>query len=264
MWDAYNISYPVSDWIAGFQDSETGGFFASSKDRDRKKGLLEYDGTLISGIAMLSTGKIDRAEKVGQFLQKIHKSQPEIENKYYFMWDKEKGLVTDSYEKDLTMFYVLDRKKERQGYFQFGLSIAFLSRLYMATGKSQYLKLAKEHFRYVDGCVGTYSSALAHKLAWADATLYQATGDPVFLEGARKVGDHLISVQRPDGRYHYKEVVPNFENQDATGNLDIVCQFTTWIAKVRDCLAMQGNVAGSGSGTKRGTGRVGPTYLSRT
>jgi hypothetical protein len=236
MWDRYDISYPVSGWVASFQDDETGGFFSSPEDLKRKAGLLEYEATVVSGLAMISTGRLDQAEKVGRFLVEIHRSQPDIKNQYFFMWDKEKGLVTDSFDNKSAMFFVVEREKERQGYFNFGLSISFLSRLYLATGKAEYLRLAKEHFDYVDTCVGTYSSALAHKLAWADALLYQATGDSRFLDGARKVGDHLIGVQRRDGRYHYKEIVPKFENQTATANLDIVCQFTTWIALVRSCL----------------------------
>jgi hypothetical protein len=233
MWDRFDISYPVIDWVEGFQDKETGGFFVSDEDVEKQNGILEYEATIVSGLGLLSTGRISSAEKVGQFLLLLHKSQPDPDRRYYFMWDKGQGLVTDSFAKSASMFYVLDRREEGQGYFNFGLSISLLSRLYMATGKEDYLRLAEAHFDYVDGCKGTYSSALAHKLAWADTLLYQATGDPKHLAGAKKAADHLIGTQRDDGRYHYKEIVPNFEEQGATANLDIVCQFTTWISQVR-------------------------------
>jgi hypothetical protein len=47
------------------------------------------------------------------------------------------------------------------------------------------------------------------------------------------VGDHLISVQKEDGRYHYPEITPNFEDQTLADNLDTVSQFTTWITATR-------------------------------
>ncbi|MDA4123070.1 MAG: hypothetical protein OK456_07825 [Thaumarchaeota archaeon] len=234
-WERFDISFPVSSWIVGLQDKETGAFYSTFDDAKRKKGLLEYEATIMGGHAMISTGRLENAQKVGDFLIKLHKSQPDIKNNYYFMWDKETGVQTDFDEK-LAMFYVLDKHKDLQGYFNFGLSISLLARLYGATGKREYLKLAKDHFDFVDACRGTYNSALAHKLAWADAILYQMTGEEKFLRGAKKVGDYLIGVQKKDGRYHYKEIVPKFEDQPLTANLDIVSQFTTWIAQVRACL----------------------------
>ncbi len=92
----------------------------------------------------------------------------------------------------------------------------------MATGKKEYLNLAREHFDFMTTSEGVYSAALSHKLCWACANLYAATGEPRFLEAAKRVGDHLIGVQEEDGRYHYREIAPNFDDQDQTANLDIV------------------------------------------
>jgi hypothetical protein len=233
MWDRFEVSYPTVEWILRFQDPETGGFYSSEDEAKRKVGLLEYEATLVSGLALVSTGRISQAEKVARFLQRTHESQPELDERYYFMWDKKKGLVTDSFDKSLTMFYVVEKKEQRQGYFLFGLAIAFLARLYMATGTRKYLDLAEEYFDYADSCAGTYSTCLAHKLCWANAILYQATGKRRYLIGAKRVGDYLIGAQRSDGRYHYKEVVPKFEDQNQTANLDIVSQFTTWLGQAR-------------------------------
>jgi hypothetical protein len=233
MWERFEISYPIVDWIAPLQDKETGGFYSTFEEAKKKKGLLEYEATLVAGMALLSTGRVSQAEAVGRFLIKTHQSQPDLENRYYFMWDKKKGLVTDDYDEKLALFYVVDKRKERQGYFLFGLAIALLSRLYMATGNRKYLRLATEYFEYADSCAGTYSTALAHKLCWANALLFQATGEARFLAGAKRVGDYLIGIQTPDGRYHYREIVPKFEDQNQTANLDIVSQFTTWLAQAR-------------------------------
>jgi hypothetical protein len=236
MWDRFDISYPVSEWILQFQDPKTGGLFTTQEDAQKKRGIIELDATLVSGLALISTGRILQAEKIGEYLLSLHKSQPDRKNRYYFMWHSEKGLITDSYDEKLSLWYVVDKHKQRQGYFQFGLTIGFLSRLYMATGKTEYLKLAKEHFEFADDCEGVYASALAHKLCWACANLYVASSEVKHLEAAKKVGDHLISVQRDDGRYHYRDLVPNFEDQSLVDNLDTVSQFTTWIGSVRPFL----------------------------
>jgi len=127
----------------------------------------------------------------------------------------------------------VDRHKDGQGYFQLGLTIGFLSRLYMATGKKEYLNLAKEHFEFMDGCEGVYASTLAHKNAWACANLFAATGEGRFLEAAKKVADHLVSVQKEDGRFHAAQHNVKFEDQTLTDNLDTLSQFTTWIAATR-------------------------------
>jgi len=236
MWDRFDISYPVSKWILQFQDPKTGGFFETFEDVKKRKGMIHFETTTVGGMALVHVGKIQSAEKVGGFLLRLHKEQPDISNRYLFVWEAGKGIVSDYDESDARRFAVT-RGKQKQNYFKHGLFISLLSQLYMATGKKEYVNAAKENFEFALGChEDIWHSGLSHKLCLGSAVLYLATGDHKYFEAAKRIGDHLISLQKEDGRYHYPEVCKNLEDQSLIVNLDIVSQFTSWIAKTRSIM----------------------------
>jgi hypothetical protein len=198
--------------------------------------VIEFDATGISGIALLTVGRIEEAKRACDYLLKLQREQPDPKNKYFFVWETGKGIV-DSYKESEALLFVADRSKEKQAYWKTSLAIALAAKVYLATGLTEYLDLAKAQFDFVTGFTDVYKSARAHKLCWAGTLLYQATGEAIFLVAAQKVGDHLISLQKDDGRYHYPEASEKFEDQSLTDNLDTVSQFTTWIGYARWALS---------------------------
>lgn len=233
LWERFDISYPVSEWILRFQDQRSGGFFETEDDVKNGTGRIEFDATTISGIALITVGKLKAAEKVGEYILKLHKEQPDIDNRYLFVWETGKGLV-DDYNENEAQLYAMIKGKEKQAYWKSGLLISLMTNLFSATGKKAYLNVAKEHFDFAVNCHDDlWQTAFAHKLCWGSAILYQATGEYRFLEASKKIGDHIISLQQEDGRYHYRDIFKKFEEQELTPNLDIVSQFTSWISRTR-------------------------------
>jgi DNA-directed RNA polymerase specialized sigma subunit len=90
--------------------------------------------------------------------------------------------------------------KRDQFFFQPGAAAGFLARLYQATGETQWLDLAQEYMRFVEGADDYLFRLLrAGKVGWAAAVLYKLTGDPKYKEIAGRIGSNLIACQAESG-----------------------------------------------------------------
>jgi rhamnogalacturonyl hydrolase YesR len=232
MWDRQDISYPVIEWILQYQDPVSGGIFNVLDEPKNRSGIIEFEATALSGIALLSMGRRAEAKRVGDYLILLHKEQPDLERRYLFDWETGKGVI-DSYDEDQALFFVAVKGKEKQAYWKNSMAIAFLSKLFLATRELQYLNLAKDHFHFLEEFGDVFRSVGSHKLCWASTTLYQATGETKFLEAAKRVGDFLIGLQNEDGTFNNTASAGRSQEDWLVSNLEIVSQFTTWIAFAR-------------------------------
>jgi len=99
---------------------------------------------------------------------------------------------------------LLDRTLDASQYwFWGGISAAFLSRLYLAEPRPEYLALAR---RYQDFAIGSSDAQFSYpavcKGSWGSSLLWQLTGDDRYEAFTYRMGDWYVDRQEPDGRWH--------------------------------------------------------------
>ena len=53
-----------------------------------------------------------------------------------------------------------------------------------------------------------------------------------------RVADHLVTLQQPDGGFHYPEFWPPYDQVEMEQKINIGAQFATWIAFARTAAAL--------------------------
>ncbi len=136
--------------------------------------------------------------KVASFMETVHELQPDAKRKLYFVYSPSKGLVTDS-PKEKATAYCVDVDKPKQWYIEPGIAAAFLCRMYMASGKSRYLELAKKYIAFAMRCTYLFSAPQVCKVGWGAALLYQITKNRQYYDLAMKVAEYFVDHQYPEG-----------------------------------------------------------------
>lgn len=220
----YDIAERGMDFLMRFYDAETGGFYSSPTERTAET-LEEIWIVCGSGRAALATGRIDVAEGVGRWLKEVMRQQPQFPQKLYGVFSRAKGLHT-AVEPGNELRYVADKDAQRdQFFFNPGIAAGLLCRLYQATGKSEWLDLARDYMRFVEGASDyLFHSLRAGKVAWAASNLYTLTGQAKYREMAIRIGDAVLETQAEDGSWD-SMLGPDFRN-------DVAAEMTYWLDQI--------------------------------
>ena len=213
----FDLAEEGMEFLMGFWDPDTGGFYSSydERDADTKEDLWVVSGC---GQAALYTGRIDVARGVGNWMQRVMQGQPNYPAQMYTVYSLAEGLITQP-QPDDEIRYVLNSDAERdQFFFHPGIAGGFLAKLYQATGEEEWLELAKEYMRFAEGA-GDYLFKLlrAGKVGWAASVLYTLTGERKYRDMAVRVGDNLIEAQSEDGSWAMPEL--EMSRNDATAEM---------------------------------------------
>ncbi len=213
----FDLSEPGMRFLMGFWDSESGGFYSSSTEREPE---TKQDLWVVSGCgqAALYTGRIDVARGVGRWMREMMEAQPNYPTQMYTVYSRAEGLHTVPDPED-DVRYVLNNDAERdQFFFHPGIAGGFLARLYQSTGEAEWLELAKEYMRFAEGANDYLLRLLrAGKVAWAASVLYTLTGQEKYRDMAVRVGDNIIAVQSDEG--YWCGVGEETVNNDATAEM---------------------------------------------
>jgi len=195
----FDISQPGMDFLMGFWDEVSGGFYSSPTEReaDTKQDLWIVS---ICGLAALYTGRTQVAEGAGRWLRSVMEAQPDFPRRLYTVSSRAHGLHT-SYDPDDELRYVLasDAKRD-QLFFQPGIAGGFLARLFQATGQDEWLRLARDYLRFAEVASDFHFRSLrAGKVGWAVSLLYTLTGEPKYKDMAVRIADNLIAAQMQSG-----------------------------------------------------------------
>jgi hypothetical protein len=217
----FDISYRGIQWVVDHLfDAHSGGFFTEPQEvgaSDESEIWLSMQCSL----SFLVAGRLDIAEQTGAWLRRIWEDQPDRENKLYHTFSSSKGLITDLKGKAARTAYVVEREAERQWYFVPGIAAAFLVRLYLATGKSDYLELAKAYQSFAMRCTDKqFDVPQVCKTGWGAALLYLATREKQYQDWMIRVGDYFVETQQENGTW--LNVVPYREPQHI---LEITSEF---------------------------------------
>lgn len=188
-------------YIERFQDPNTGGF-CSKHPYDPKADHVEDPlSTAWACNVGLHLGKVERACKAADFLQRIWDIQPDIENSFFYYWRPGGGLVlTRPAEEPEDRYFRINASEPENWYYILGAQIAFLAKLYLVTRDQKHLDLAKRIQAFGMRChEDLFHSDSAGKFCYANTHLYYATGEARFLDVAKRCADYLVSDQQIEG-----------------------------------------------------------------
>ena len=196
----FEISFPAWEYLHGFHNRELGGFTTEHAE-SRSDSPVEVLMSAHLGLAALYFGDRERAMGVGRVLGRFVELQPDIENRFLLRMNIRGELQTD-FPADAAGLHVIDANQGGQAWFFVGYPMAFLARLYCATGNRAFLASACSYFDFALRCEQRLvSEHFAHKVAWGAAELARATKDPGQLKLSEDITERLITAQDDKGTW---------------------------------------------------------------
>lgn len=195
----FDIAQQGMDFLAGFYDQDSGGFFSDPTERspETKQDLWVVSGC---GQAAIYTGRIDIALGVGRFMQRMMDQQPNYPEVMYTVSTPSGGLITEVDPADPIRYVLVNAPTGDQYFFHPGIAGGFLARLYQATGDLTWLELAKKYMRFAETAnENLYGLLRAGKVMWAASVLWTLTQDTTYRDMAAKVGHRVIAQQTDQG-----------------------------------------------------------------
>lgn len=209
-----DISQRGVNFLSGFHDGQTGGFYSSPEKREAE---TEQDLMVVSmcGLAFLYAGRAEIAYRVGAWLKTLMEAQPEFPQRLYTVYSRAHGLHTvPEPGKELRYLVVADARKD-QAFFNPGIAAGFLCRLFQTTGEKEWLELAMTYMAFAE----VASDELFHliragKVGWAASLLFSLTGEEKYREMAFRIGNNLEALQAEQG--YWSGVGQTAPNNDST------------------------------------------------
>ncbi len=240
MWAASSLGYyklarKILDFMLTCSDSQTGGFRSLIGNQSS---IVDSNSTAISILACLLGGEIKRAIVAGDFLIRMIETQPDP-RKYYIRWMPGESHITE-YAKKETKYYVINAPEPAQFYWQVGLAMCMLAKLYEFTGEERFLKGAIRYYDFLISCHPDVTcTPPVGKLGWGSSILYRLTKDSRYLKTAQAVMEFILSCQQKEG---WILQPPNTCLEDSIRNaLDTTAEYITWMINVATELGWEGN-----------------------
>ena len=188
-------------YIERFRDPNTGGICSKAPyeaEADRQEDALSTAWTCNVGLHL---GKVEMAQGAGDFIQMLWDIQPDPENNFYYYWKPKSGLVVERPpEEPEDRYFRINREEPANWYYILGAQIAFICKLYLATGEEKHLSLARRIQEFGMGChEDIFHTDSAGKFCYGNSYLFYATGEEKYLRVAERCADHLVSDQQPEG-----------------------------------------------------------------
>jgi hypothetical protein len=217
----FDIGYPAFEYLRSCHEPARGGFRTSGASGSGGADALT---TAHLGLVCLYFGDLRRAEGAGCWLARLLAVQPDLRTGLFLRVDRSGELVHDVPE-DKAAFYVVRAREPHQAYFMIGYPIAFLAKLFAATGDDAHLRAARGYLDFALSCEGNLRSCYtSHKVAWGAAVLARITGDPRCTELAVTIADHLLDIQDPSGVW--------LADQPAHTMFDQTAEIAIWLREI--------------------------------
>ncbi|HHW47089.1 MAG TPA: hypothetical protein GXX14_00520 [Clostridiaceae bacterium] len=211
----FDVSYPIMSFILTCQ-APCGGFphFAGDK-------LVRALSTAWTGVTALYLGNIDAATKAAKCCISMLEQQPD-ENRYYYQMTLDGKLAT---EKEFPNAEFIDATKLKQSYWEVGLSMLLMDRMYQVTKDPAYLEYARRYFEFLLRCrEDNFSYWGSGKGALAAAIYYTFTDDKRALDAAYKFCDFVVETQKENGGFQYED-----EPDELLIYVDHAACFSVWV-----------------------------------
>ena len=223
----YDIQKKLVSFIFQHRDPETGGFYAAVNPPTK---VIDSNATGVGVMISIHDGRLDAARQTCDFLLKILDEQPDP-NRFYFRYIAGKGYETDMTGKDekTQWHYYIDKKKEKQAYWPWGMPMVNLTNMSVITGEKKYLDGAIRIFEFMESCTEhAFHWLTAGKCGWGAAILYRITGEKRFREKAISQMDFILKSQHRDG-YMMGPGITNELEQPARITYDYTGEWISWL-----------------------------------
>jgi hypothetical protein len=224
----FDYARPGMAFILKFLSTANGGVFSRLEFAKAGKGRQDMVSSSQAGSACLYMGLWAEAMRIGDWFIEMLRLQPDLEHILYACCDPSVGLITD-YPAEHAALYAVNTAERMQWYFYPGIAMGFLAKLYLATGKPEYLQASETYFDFTTRCAkDRYSIGQSGKVGWGSAQMYAITGEKKYRRAAIEVGDFMLDVQLDEGYWN-----PGAPNPITSYlRLDATAEFVVWQAEI--------------------------------
>ena len=156
----YDLSYGCMPFLLSLQDPVSGGF-ANDVTAEGPGDTMDVPYTIGAGLACIATGHLDEARKVHGYLVKVYGQQDELPDRFYYNLSRATQQVVREFAPDDRFWNVVVAQEPiKQRWTVGGIASAFLSRLYMADPRPEYIELARKYIKFsMDSTDGQFEFA---------------------------------------------------------------------------------------------------------
>lgn len=208
----FDIAYPAYHYLHSFYLPTSGG----GTSQFPPTATSEMDGltTAHLGLIALYFGESQKATKAGDALIKLLDLQPDKRKGFYLRMKE--GKIIQEFSPHQAFFYLVSTQDSNQAYFMIGYPMAFLGKLYQATGDHIYLRAAERYVEFALNCQGNIDSFhYSHKVAWGASLIAMLAKNQRYQDLADRIASYLMSTQQSDGCWFAKDAVETMFDQTA-------------------------------------------------
>ncbi|MGQ9731738.1 MAG: hypothetical protein ACUVX8_10755 [Candidatus Zipacnadales bacterium] len=215
----FDVTYPVMTFLLSCQ-APCGGFPHFEGDT-----YLRSLATCCAGLSALYLGRLDVAQRCGQWAISVLQQQPD-ESRFYFRTTRDGRLVTP--EIDASNALHINTAKPKQNYWEVGLPLQLMCKLYQATGTGTYLDYAGRFFEFKLRCHDdAFTFVGSGKSSLGAALYYLCTGDHRARQAACQFADFLVETQYPEGGWRDED-----EPDTLLTYIDHAAEFSIWLQEI--------------------------------
>lgn len=214
----FDVSCRGYGYLQGFHDSALDGILTRDPETESEP-IADVLTNAHLGLAALYLGDVETARAAARMLERCAALQPDLAAAFYLRLDAD-GIPITECAPEAAMFHWVSATEPQQAYFMIGYPMAFLGKLYQATGDAAYLSSARSYLDFALSCGDSIRSFhYSHKVAWGAAVLANLTKDEDALDLAKSIVGHLLDTQDPGGMWLPEE--PPLVSYDQTAEIAI-------------------------------------------
>lgn len=215
----FDVSYPILSFLRSCE-APCGGFPHFAGDP-----YCRSMATACTGLSAVYAGDLAMARRAADWAIRLLDQQPD-ESHFYFRTTLDGKLVTPDMDPQAALG--IDITKPKQDYWEVGLPLQLMCRMYQATGEASFLEHARRLFEFKLRCfTDAFGWAGSGKSALGAALYYLLTGDPRARQAACSFCDFLVASQYPEGGWRDET-----EPDQLLIYVDHAAEFSVWLQEI--------------------------------
>ncbi len=211
----FDLSLRLWSWLR--RQQAPGGGFAHFAGEE----VLRSLSSAWAGVAAVYLGDLQVAQAVAQWCISLYQQQPS-DTCFYYQTDLQGQLLSGAHDP------AVDYARPGQPYWEIGLPMLLMGRLYQATGEATWLQWAERFFELHLRCAeDRFCSTSSGKSSFAAAVHYLNTGDLRARDAALTFADYLLDTQLPQGSWRG----PSMPDEPLY-HIDAAAEFNVWLQEI--------------------------------